>query len=129
MFFYSYEYELDDLFLNRVIHGVESNIIFGNNYVPMQFPNHPLTSSDLALHQTMAGYWTRFAKNGNPNIDDDTVVHWPAFTDPVGEGRGSNKYIVFDSIVGEGKRLHEAPCDFWEPSFFRSMLGKLAASQ
>jgi hypothetical protein len=55
VFFYSYEYELDDIFLNRVIHGVESNIIFGNNYVPMQLPNHPLTSSDLALHHTMAG--------------------------------------------------------------------------
>ena len=129
VFFYSYDYELDDIFLDRVIHGVESNIIFGNNYVPMQFPNHPLTPSDLALHQTMAGYWTRFATNGNPNIDDDTVVHWPAFTDPVGEGRGSNKYIVFDSIVREDKRLREAACDFWEPSFFRSMLGKLPASQ
>ena len=129
VFSYSYEYELDDLFLDRVIHGVESNIIFANNYVPGQFPNHPLTASDLALHGAMAGYWTRFAQNGHPNIDDDTVVHWPAFTDPVGEGRGANKYLVFDAIVREDKRLREAACDFWEPFFFRSILGKLPASQ
>ncbi len=112
-----------------MIHGVESNIIFGNNYLPMQFPNHPLTSSDLVLHGAMAGYWTRFAQNGHPNIDDDTVVRWPAFTDPVGEGRGANKYLVFDSIIREGKRPREAACDFWEPFFFRSILGRLPASQ
>ena len=36
-FLYSYEYEIDALSLDRVIHGVESSIIFGNNYVP-RFP-------------------------------------------------------------------------------------------
>jgi len=112
-----------------VIHGVESNIIFGNNYGPPLFPSHPLTPSDLALHGAMAGYWTRFARNGNPNVDDDTVVHWPAFTDPVGDGRGSNKYIVFDSIIREDKRPREAACDFWEPLFLRSMLGNVPAGQ
>jgi para-nitrobenzyl esterase len=129
VFFYSYDYEIDDLFPDRVIHGVESNIIFGNNYAPPQFPSHPLNSADLRLHTAIAGYWTRFALNGHPNVDDDTVFHWPAFKDPIGDGRGSNKYIVFDSIVREGKRPREAECDFWEPFFFRSMLGKLPAWQ
>jgi carboxylesterase type B len=65
LFFYSYEYEIDDLFPNRVIHGVESNIIFGNNYTPPT--SHPLNAADLALHAAMAGYWTRFALNGHPD--------------------------------------------------------------
>jgi para-nitrobenzyl esterase len=127
-FLYSYEYEIDDLSLDHVIHGVESNIIFGNNYVPPIFPNHILNAADLDLHTAMAGYWTRFAATGNPNSDDDSIVHWPAFKHPTGLGRGSDKYLVFDSVVREGQRLREEQCDFWEPFFLRSMLGGLPAA-
>jgi para-nitrobenzyl esterase len=126
-FVYSYEYEIDDVFPDRVIHGVESNIIFGNNYGAPQFASHALNAADLALHVAMAGYWRRFAATGDPNLDDDTVVHWPAFRDPIGQGRGPNKYIVFDSLIREDKRLREAQCGVWEPYFFRSMLGKVPA--
>jgi para-nitrobenzyl esterase len=55
VFFYSYEYVIDEVFPDRVIHGVESNILFGNAYVPQQFPNHVLNARDLALHAQMAG--------------------------------------------------------------------------
>ena len=127
-FLYSYEYEIDDLSLDHVIHGVESNIIFGNSYVPPIFPNHALTAADLTLHAAIAGYWTRFVATGNPNSDDDTIVHWPAFKHPTGQGRGSDKYIVFDSAIREGQRLREQQCDFWEPFFLRSMLGGLPAA-
>jgi para-nitrobenzyl esterase len=127
-FLYSYEYEIDDLSLDHVIHGVESNIIFGNNYVPPIFPNHILNAPDLTLHAAMAGYWTRFAATGNPNSDDDSIVHWPAFKHPTGGGRGSDKYIVFDSVIREGQRLREEQCEFWEPLFLRTMLGGLPAA-
>ena len=76
----------------------------------------------------MAGYWTRFAATGNPNSDDDTIVHWPAFKHPTGQGRGSDKYIVFDSAIREGQRLREQQCDLWEPFFLRSLLGGLPAA-
>ena len=79
VFFYSYEYVIDVLSPVKVIHGVESNILFGNAYAPNQFPTHALDASDLALHAQMAGYWSRFAATGNPNIDDDTVAHWQDF--------------------------------------------------
>ena len=46
-FVYSYEHEIDDVFPDRVIHGVESNIIFGNDYVAPQFPSHILDATDL----------------------------------------------------------------------------------
>ena len=128
-FLYSYEYEIDDLSVDHVIHGVESNILFGNNYVPPIFSNHVLTTDDLTLHSAMAGYWTRFAATGNPNSDDESIVHWPAFKHPTGEGRGADKYIIFDSVIREGKRLREEQCDFWEPFFFRSMLGGFSASR
>ena len=127
VFMYSYEYEIDDLFPDRVIHGVESNIIFGNHYVPPQFASHVLNAADLALHAAMAGYWVRFAATGDPNVDDDTVVHWPRFKDPIGLGRGSNKYIVFDSVIRDDKRVREPQCAVWERYFFRTMLGKIPA--
>jgi para-nitrobenzyl esterase len=128
-FLYSFEHEVDDVFPDRVIHGTESNIVFGNNYVPNQFPNHPLDANDLVLHAIMAGYWTRFAATGNPNVDDDSVFHWPLFKDPRGSGRGSNKFVVFGPPVDDGKRPREAQCEFWEPMFLRTLFGQVPASE
>jgi para-nitrobenzyl esterase len=126
-FLYAYEYEIDDLSLDHVIHGVESNILFGNHYVPPVFLNHPLDAADFDLHDRMAGYWTRFAATGNPNRGD-SAFSWPPFTRPEGLGRGTDKYIILDSVIGEGVRLRERQCDFFEAFFFRSVLGSLPAS-
>jgi para-nitrobenzyl esterase len=129
VFLYSYEYEIDDLSLDHVIHGVETNILFNNPYVAPQFANHPLDAPDLALHAQMAGYWVRFATTGDPNTDDESVVRWPAFKHPSGNGRGADKYLVLDSVIREGMRPREAACDFFEPFFFRAVLVGVPASQ
>jgi para-nitrobenzyl esterase len=130
IYLYSYEHEIDTLSLDHVIHGVESNILFGNSYAPPIFPAYALNSTDLALHAAMAGYWTRFAARGNPNSDDETVVRWPAFKHPTGLGRGADKYIVFDSTIQEALRTRELQCDFFEPLVLRSLLtGVPAAAQ
>jgi para-nitrobenzyl esterase len=121
-YLYSYEYEIDDLAPDRVIHGVEANILFGNNYVPPQFANHPLNAFDNALHAQMAGYWSRFAATGNPNVDDDSVVHWHTSRHPQGDGRGADRHLVLDLTIRSDKRLREDACNSWEPFFFRSML-------
>lgn len=129
VFLYSYEYEIDALSQDHVIHGVETNILFGNDYTPQQFPNHPLDAADRALHAQMAGYWVRFASTGNPNIDDESVVRWQAFKHPTGNGRGADKYLVLDSVIREEMRPREVPCDFFEPFFFRTVLGAVPASR
>ena len=121
-FLYSYEYEIDDIAPDRVIHGVESNIIFGNNYVPNMFPNHPLDAADLTLHAAMAGYWTRFAATGNPNSTDLGAVHWPAFTYP------SNSLMVFGSPTNNDNRAPGNAYDFWEPYFLGTMMGGVTAA-
>jgi para-nitrobenzyl esterase len=145
-YLYSYEYEIDELSVDHVIHGVESNIIFGNDYVPI-LPPHVLDAADRALHATMSGYWTRFAGTGDPNRprktwpshdltrdmkksrrDDVPMVRWPAFKHPRGRGRGSEKYIIFDSAIRVGKRLRAQQCELFEPLFLRSLLGTLPAS-
>ena len=116
---YSFEREVPAVAGDQVIHGIDRNFDFGNNYGPPS--NYVLNADDLALFRAIAGYWTRFAVTGNPNTDDDSVVHWPAFKHPTGKGRGSDKYLVLDWPVREDKRLREAACDFWEPFFFGSI--------
>lgn len=124
-YLFSYDYVIPDLSADRVVHGVESNIVFGNNYIPPQFANHALTPADTALHNAMAGYWTRFAATGDPNIDDDTVVHWTMFRSPLGDGRGADRLLIFDATIRADKRLQEEHCDFWERFFLRTILGSI----
>jgi para-nitrobenzyl esterase len=127
-YLYSYEYVINDLSPDYVLHGVEGNILFGNNYISPLFPVHALTATDFAVHDQMAKYWTRFAATGNPNRGDDAAFPWPPFKRPDGTGRGNDKYIVLDSSPGEGGRLREAQCDFFEPFFLRSVLSGLTAA-
>jgi len=128
VFLYSFEYEVDPVVLDRVVHGLEVNFVFGNNFGPPLFTPYVLGAADLALFRTISGYWTRFARTGNPNTDDANVVHWPAFKHPTAAGRGADKYLAFDVTVIEGKRQRETQCDFWEPFFWRSISGAVPAS-
>jgi para-nitrobenzyl esterase len=123
---YSFEYEVDAVAQDRVIHGLESNLLFGNNFGPPT--NYVLSGPDLALFRSMSGYWARFAASGNPNVDDDSIVHWPAVKHPTGPGRGPDKHLVLGSTIREGQRLSEAACDFWEPFFLRSVTGAVPAA-
>jgi hypothetical protein len=123
IYLYSYEHEIDTLSVGHVVHGVESNMLFGSNYTPPLFPSYVLAPQDLALHTAMAGYWTRFAATGNPNRGDDSAFSWPPFTRPDGSGRGNDKHIVLRPDLGEEARLREPQYDFFEPLFLRSVLG------
>ena len=126
---YSFEREVPAVAGDQVIHGIDRNFLFGTNYGP-PLPPYVLNAEDLGLFRAIAGYWTRFAATGNPNTDDESVVHWPAFKHPSGRGRGSDKYLALDVPVREAKRLREAACDFWEPYFFRSIAaGPVPAGQ
>jgi carboxylesterase type B len=127
VYLYLFAYEVDPVVLDKVAHGLEVNILFGNNYAPPLFPAYTLGTADLDLSRAMAGYWTLFARTGSPNDDDDTTVHWPRFSRPRGRGRGVDKYLLLDLPVQEGLRLNETQCDFWEPYFLRSTTGAVPA--
>ncbi len=126
VFNYSFEYEIAPVARDRVIHGLEVNLLFGNNFGAPS--NYALTDADREFARAMAGYWARFAVRATPNADDDSVVHWPAYRHPSGEGRGSDKHLVLDVSIREGMRLREPACDFWEPYFLRSTTGAVPAS-
>jgi len=127
-YLYSFDREIDTVVVDHVAHGMDVNFVFGNDYGPPLFPAYALTGADLALSQSIAGYWTRFATTGNPNVDDPVVVHWPAFKHPTGVGRGADKLLLLDVTIQEAKRLGQSQCDFWQPYFFRSTTGPVPAA-
>jgi para-nitrobenzyl esterase len=120
VYLYSFEREVDAVVPDLVIHGLDRNFVFGNNYPAPS--NYVLNEDDLALFGAISNYWIRFAKTGNPNVDEQDEPHWPRYRHPNGQGRGADKYQVLDWPVSEGKRLREAACDFWEPSFLSSIV-------
>src|SRR5262249_27747956 len=61
-------------------HGTELPYVFGTLASPM--------NDDASLSDTVQGYWTRFAKSGDPN--GEGAIDWPAFDET------SDKSMGFD---------------------------------
>ena len=125
VYLYSYEYEIDELSLDHVNHGFESNILFGNNYVPPIVAAHVLTAADLTLHSAMAGYWARFATTGDPA--GLAEQRWTRYGEPKGRRGARRDHLILDSSVRRGDDLREEACDFWDGFFLRSMLASKPA--
>ena len=126
VYLYSFEYVVDGLASNHVIHGVDTNFVFGNSFTAPD--NHILNSADLALANSIGRYWTRFATSGNPNlVGDNTAVPWFPFqiATPFTPG---DRYLILDSVVREGQALRALQCDFLKPFFFRSVVGAVPAA-
>jgi para-nitrobenzyl esterase len=126
VYLYSYEYEIDTLALDHVNHGVETNILFGNNYAPPIFPSYTLTAADLNLHSAMMGYWARFAATGDPGGLDDQ--RWRLYGERRGRNGARRDHLVLDGVVKRGDNLREEECDFWDGFFLRSMLASAPAN-
>lgn len=119
VYLYSFERRTDATGGDHVIHGSDTNFVFGNN-VDRPAP-HILDEDDLALFGAMSGYWTRFAAAGDPNSRDAGTLRWRPFE--------HSNYIVFDWPIRERRGWREAPCDFWEPFFLGSVAGPIPSSQ
>jgi para-nitrobenzyl esterase len=120
VYLYSFELEIPAVAADQVIHGLDRNFAFGNNFGPPT--NYILNDGDLALFEAISNYWMRFAAGGNPNSEGQHEPPWPQYRHPTGLGRGADKYQILDSPISEEKRLDEAACDFWQPFFLSSIV-------
>jgi para-nitrobenzyl esterase len=121
---YSFEYPLAGFAGNRVLHGLEPNFLFGNDFGVT--PNlgiltpQPLTAADERTYAVMSTYWRQFADRGNPN-PTGMPVEWPSY-------RPGDHYLAFGDRVRMGTFLRDSQCNFWEPFFYRSALRTVPAA-
>jgi para-nitrobenzyl esterase len=58
---------------------------------------------DRGLSEEMMGYWTRFARSGEPN--GDGAVGWPAYN------LSQEKHLILNNPVSVGHHLNKQACD------------------
>jgi para-nitrobenzyl esterase len=81
----------------RAFHGAEIVYVFGSITPP--------TPEDGALGETIRAYWTRFARNGNPNHKD--AVKWPRFKDK------TDRRLNLDGEPSVLTAFRRRECEFW----------------
>lgn len=128
VFLYSFEREIPTI-PGHVIHGLDVNFVFGNNFVPPQFQPYALSADDVAFAAAMGGYWSRFAATRNPNVEDEAVIPWPEFKHPSGRGNGADKYLRIGSPIEDTLRFANERCDVWDRLFLRSITGAVPAAR
>lgn len=82
------------------IHTVEHPFLFSwqGSYVP--------TPAELAMQRQMVGYWSRMAKNGDPN--GAGAPPWPA------AGARNDAYLEMGPTMRAAAGPDDAHCDFWD---------------
>ncbi len=124
VYVYSFEREVVAVAGDQVVHGMDTNFMFGNNYAPPT--SYVLSGDDLVLSGSIMELWARFAATGSPEPPRRPRHHeadvWPKFN------AGAGKYIVLDVPIEQDKRFRDEQCDFWESRFLRSVVGSVPAA-
>jgi carboxylesterase type B len=81
-----------------VAHTVEHAFLF-----PGKYQHSP---AEVAIQNQMAGYWTRMARNGNPNGGNDPL--WPEST------VDNDAYLEIGAATAPKSGPADAQCDFWD---------------
>jgi para-nitrobenzyl esterase len=92
-------------------HAAELGYVFG-----VTLPWLPREPVDDRLSRTMMGYWTRFAKTGDPNGGGDPA--WPSF-----DG-AEDPFLELGSAVVAHRNLKQGPCDAMDPPIKAQWAGK-----
>jgi para-nitrobenzyl esterase len=84
--------------LGRAAHGGEIAYVFGSVlFLP--------TAIDEAIALAMQGYWTRFARTGDPN--GEGALLWPRYDD------ASDQHLNFDAETTVITGFRRSECEFW----------------
>jgi para-nitrobenzyl esterase len=81
----------------RATHGAEIAFVFGSAEAP--------TPDDTAIGRAMQGYWTRFARSGDPN--GDGALAWPRYEDD------TDLRINFNASTGVVSGFRREQCELW----------------
>ena len=101
---YFFQYRASPL---GAVHGLDVPYVFGTfGAVLVNGQPYQPTATDLALSSAIQGYWTRFARGGDPG----GAPAWPVYgpTDPA---------LVFDAALSTAAAIRQADCDFWAPFY------------
>lgn len=82
------------------LHGAEVPFVFGNS-----FKGIPILPAGIPLKNKMQGYWTNFARTGDPNGDGP---RWPVYS------AASDESLRLSLQVSTIKEVMREGCDFWD---------------
>jgi para-nitrobenzyl esterase len=85
----------------KAFHSAELPYVFGAGDELGSCPD-----SNQALADAIQRYWTRFAKNGDPNGGPDPK--WPPYT------QAGDEHLTLDTTIAAASGLEKANCDFWD---------------
>ncbi|HLK37971.1 MAG TPA: carboxylesterase family protein [Polyangiaceae bacterium] len=85
----------------KAFHSSELPYVFGASYVlgSVDSANQPLVDA-------IEGYWTRFARTGDPNGGSDPM--WPVYT------TAADQSLKLDTSISVTTAVDKANCDFWD---------------
>jgi para-nitrobenzyl esterase len=104
-YIYTHAYENDPgLTPYGAFHTAELPFVFGNPTQTYSGPHTP-TSAELTFAGQMMGYWSQFAKTGNPNVPGSTL--WPRY-DPA-----TDAMVQLDDAQTALNGYHNPQCDYF----------------
>jgi carboxylesterase type B len=113
---YVFGYPLDfdgwgnETFCNgHVCHGSELPFVFESTWVNF-------TDAGRRVSQSMATYWTNFAKSQDPNEPARVTTPWPRVT------TGNEKYMYFQDPLQVQENYLKKECDFWDEIGYKKVL-------
>lgn len=115
LFYFDHSYPAADAAGLHAFHASELPFVFGTlEHFPINWPPVPDEPEEHALSQAMIGYWTSFARTGQPHADG--APDWPAY----GTGRA---YMLFDDAPQASAHLLPGAYEHVEQIVCRRRLG------
>jgi carboxylesterase type B len=85
-------------------HGIELLLVWHNFSV---LTGYTPSESEVALADSVTGYWARFATYGDPN--GFNAVYWPAALNWY-----DDIFLQLDDSISAGRGVRASNCEFWD---------------
>ena len=105
---YVYNFNFTSAYTPVAAHTTEVPYVFGNLVPGLYQPGTP-SSADIALSASVQGYWTNFARTGNPN--GAALPTWPTYTGAGGQA------LLIGAAVAAGPEDGTARFEFLNDNF------------